>query len=91
MWLVACVLPNLQRILRPCLPPYRVCVIVPCRVRPVAYGEERLREAAKVGFHRALVPRANQPRQPIAGIETIAVDCLQDVMRVLPALQASAG
>jgi DNA repair protein RadA/Sms len=60
-------------------------------VRPVAYGEERLREAAKVGFHRALAPRANQPRQAIAGMELILVDSLQDVMRVLPALQASAG
>ncbi len=60
-------------------------------VRPVAYGEERLREAAKVGFHRALVPKANQPRQAIAGMEVIAVDSLHDVMRVLPALQAAAG
>ncbi|MBM4220546.1 MAG: DNA repair protein RadA [Gammaproteobacteria bacterium] len=60
-------------------------------VRPVAYGEERLREAAKVGFHRALAPRANQPRQPIAGMELTVVDSLQDVMRVLPALQALAG
>jgi DNA repair protein RadA/Sms len=60
-------------------------------VRPVAYGEERLREAAKVGFNRALVPKANQPRQAIAGMEIIAVDCLQDVMRVLPALQAAVG
>ena len=36
-------------------------------IRPVPYGEERLREAAKHGFRRAVVPRANAPRQPVAG------------------------
>jgi DNA repair protein RadA/Sms len=57
-------------------------------VRPVAFGEERLREALKVGFHRAVVPRANLPRQPLAGMEVTGVDSLRDVMRLLPALQA---
>jgi DNA repair protein RadA/Sms len=54
----------------------------------VAFGEERLREALKVGFHRAVVPRANLPRQPLAGMEVTGVDSLRDVMRLLPALQA---
>lgn len=57
-------------------------------VRPVAYGEERLREAAKVGFRRALVPRANLPKRRIAGMEVSGVDNLRDVLRVLPALEA---
>ena len=37
-------------------------------IRPVPYGEERLREAAKHGFRRAIVPLANVPRQPTEGI-----------------------
>lgn len=60
-------------------------------VRPVAYGEERLREAQKVGFVRALVARANAPKQPLRGMEVIPVDNLRDVLRVLPALEAVAG
>ncbi|MGH8727023.1 MAG: DNA repair protein RadA [Burkholderiales bacterium] len=43
-------------------------------VRPVQRGQERLKEAAKLGFTRALVPRANKPKSPIPGIEVIAVD-----------------
>ena len=42
-------------------------------VRPIAYGEERLREAAKQGFRRALVPSANAPRRAIDGIDGIEV------------------
>jgi DNA repair protein RadA/Sms len=38
-------------------------------VRPVTFGEERIREAAKLGFKRALVPQDNLPRVPIDGIE----------------------
>ena len=36
-------------------------------IRPVPYGEERLREAAKQGFKRAMVPAANEPRRAIEG------------------------
>ncbi len=57
-------------------------------IRPVAYGEERLREAAKVGFTRAVIPRANTPKLPIDGLAITVVDSLKDVMRVLPALEA---
>ncbi|HEX9673446.1 MAG TPA: DNA repair protein RadA [Burkholderiales bacterium] len=42
-------------------------------VRPVQRGQERLREAAKLGFTHALIPHANKPRQPVAGLEVIAV------------------
>jgi DNA repair protein RadA/Sms len=42
-------------------------------IRPVPYGEERLREAAKHGFSRAIVPAANAPRARIEGLEVIAV------------------
>ena len=42
-------------------------------VRPVQRGQERLREAAKLGFTHALIPHANKPRQAIAGLEVMAV------------------
>jgi len=45
-------------------------------VRPAPRGQERLKEAAKLGFTQAIVPRANEPRQPIAGLEVVAVDRL---------------
>jgi DNA repair protein RadA/Sms len=41
-------------------------------VRPVTFGEERIREAAKLGFRRALVPQENMPRTPIPDIEVRA-------------------
>jgi DNA repair protein RadA/Sms len=50
-------------------------------VRPVPYGEERLREAAKHGFERAIVPEANRPRRPIDGLEVIGVERLSDALR----------
>ncbi len=53
-------------------------------VRPVAYGEERLREAQKQGFKRAIVPRDNAPRKPLVGLE------VTPVARVLDALAALA-
>ncbi len=50
-------------------------------VRPVPYGEERIREAAKHGFERAIVPSANAPRRSIDGIEVIGVDRLGEALR----------
>jgi len=49
-------------------------------IRPVPYGDERLREAAKHGFTRAIVPAANAPRRPLDGIEVIAVERLADAL-----------
>jgi len=52
-------------------------------VRPVQRGQERLREAAKLGFTHALIPHANRPRQPIPGLEVIAVKRVEEaVVRV---------
>jgi DNA repair protein RadA/Sms len=42
-------------------------------VRPVAYGEERLREAQKQGFKVAVVPKENMPRKPLEGLQVIPV------------------
>jgi DNA repair protein RadA/Sms len=49
-------------------------------VRPAPRGQERLREAAKLGFRRALIPQANAPKQPIAGIEVSAIERLADAL-----------
>ncbi len=49
-------------------------------VRPVPNGQERLREAAKHGFKRAVVPRANAPKKGIPGLEVFPVDRLPDVL-----------
>jgi DNA repair protein RadA/Sms len=50
-------------------------------VRPVAFGEERIREAAKLGFRRALVPEANVPRAAVEGIEVAGVARIEDALR----------
>ena len=43
-------------------------------IRPAPRGQERLREAAKLGFTQALIPKANLPKAAIAGLEVIAVE-----------------
>ena len=49
-------------------------------IRPVPFGEERLREAAKQGFKHALVPAGNVPRKPVEGIEAHGVSRLQEAL-----------
>ncbi|MBV6425222.1 MAG: DNA repair protein RadA [Steroidobacteraceae bacterium] len=49
-------------------------------VRPVAFGEERLHEAAKQGFRIAVVPQGNVPRKPVAGIEVRGVARVADAV-----------
>jgi len=49
-------------------------------VRPVQRGQERLREAAKLGFTSAIIPKANAPRQPIPGMEIIAVERVEQAV-----------
>jgi DNA repair protein RadA/Sms len=48
-------------------------------IRPVPFGEERLAEAEKHGFKRALVPRANVPRRALA-LEVVPVDRLSEAL-----------
>ncbi|GAA5234684.1 DNA repair protein RadA [Verticiella sediminum] len=55
-------------------------------IRPAPRGQERLREAAKLGFGTALIPKANAPRQPIEGLEVWAVDRLDAALERLRAL-----
>jgi DNA repair protein RadA/Sms len=55
-------------------------------IRPVPYGEERLREAAKLGFTHAIAPRANLPKQPIDGLTLVGVRSLGEALQAMNAL-----
>jgi DNA repair protein RadA/Sms len=52
-------------------------------VRPAARGQDRLREAAKLGFERAILPKANLPKAKIPGLETLAVERIDQAVRLL--------
>ncbi len=52
-------------------------------IRPVPSGHERLREAAKHGFKRAIIPFANAPRDKQASIDVVAVKNLQEALAAL--------
>lgn len=52
-------------------------------IRPVPNGQERLREAAKHGFTRAIVPRANLPKGTIDGLELVGVTRLSDALAAI--------
>jgi DNA repair protein RadA/Sms len=54
-------------------------------IRPAPRGQERLREAGKLGFSKLLIPRANAPKRPVEGVETVALD------RVDQAIEAAWG
>jgi DNA repair protein RadA/Sms len=49
-------------------------------VRPAPRGQERLREAAKLGFTVALIPKANAPKQKVEGIKIIAVERIEQAL-----------
>ena len=49
-------------------------------VRPAPRGQERLREAAKLGFTRAIIPEANRPRQAVAGMQVFAVSRVEEAV-----------
>lgn len=49
-------------------------------IRPVQQGQDRLQEAAKHGFRKAIVARSNAPRQPIQGMEVVAVATLAEAL-----------
>ena len=52
-------------------------------VRPVQGGQMRLKEAAKLGFSKAIVPKSNAPKTKIAGLEVIAVERLDQALQQL--------
>jgi DNA repair protein RadA/Sms len=49
-------------------------------VRPAPRGQDRMKEAAKLGFTRIIIPRANLPKQKIEGLEIVAVDRVADAI-----------
>jgi len=49
-------------------------------IRPVPSGQERLQEAAKHGFKRAIIPRANRPKTLPEGMEVIGVSTLAEAL-----------
>ncbi len=49
-------------------------------IRPAPRGQERLKEAAKLGFTRALIPDANRPKQAIPGMEIIPVKRVEEAV-----------
>ena len=56
-------------------------------IRPAPRGQERLREAAKLGFSIAMIPTANAPKQPMEGMTIIAVDRIDDAFNKLREIQ----
>ena len=52
-------------------------------IRPVSSGQERIKEAAKHGFKRAIVPRSNMPKQAPAGMQVIGVDKLAGALEAV--------
>jgi DNA repair protein RadA/Sms len=52
-------------------------------IRPVPNGLDRLREASKHGFKRAIVPKSNSPKKSFAGLEVVPVETLSDVLDVI--------
>ena len=56
-------------------------------IRPAPRGQERLKEAAKLGFTHALVPKANAPKQAIKGIEVIALERVEQAIDALRSLR----
>src|SRR2546427_8225984 len=52
-------------------------------VRPAPRGQERLKEAAKLGFTMAVVPKANAPKKAIAGLTVHAVERVDEAMNIV--------
>lgn len=52
-------------------------------IRPVPNGIDRITEAAKHGFKRAIVPKANMPKQKVPGIDVVPVSRLSEALEAL--------
>ncbi|MGR6872114.1 DNA repair protein RadA [Pseudomonas sp. HK3] len=52
-------------------------------IRPVPSGQDRLKEAAKHGFKRAIAPKANIPKGGIAGMEVMAVEHISQALEII--------
>lgn len=49
-------------------------------IRTVQKGQDRIKEAVKLGFTTVVVPKANAPKEKINGVEVVAVDTLEQVI-----------
>ena len=56
-------------------------------IRPAPRGQERLKEAAKLGFLYALIPEANRPKQAVPGIQVIAIRRVEEAVARLRELE----
>ena len=52
-------------------------------IRPVPNGEERLKEAFKHGFKRAIIPKGNKPQRAIKGMKVMTAQRLEDALEFL--------
>ena len=52
-------------------------------IRPAPRGQERLKEAAKLGFTLAFIPKANAPRQPVEGLTVVPLDRVEEAVERL--------
>lgn len=52
-------------------------------IRPVPSGQERIQEAFKHGFKRALIPAGNKPRQALEGMEVVLIKTLPELLEAL--------
>ncbi|MCG2584250.1 DNA repair protein RadA [Massilia sp. TS11] len=52
-------------------------------IRPAPRGQERLREAAKLGFSLAMIPKANAPKQAIEGMRVVPVERIEQAFAAL--------
>ena len=52
-------------------------------VRPAPRGQERLREAAKLGFEKIILPRANAPKAKTTGVEVLPVERVDQAVQLL--------
>ena len=52
-------------------------------IRPVQRGQERIREAAKLGFNTVFIPSANKPKQGVDGVQIVTVDRVDQALAAL--------
>jgi DNA repair protein RadA/Sms len=52
-------------------------------IRPVQRGQERIREAAKLGFKTVLIPTANKPKQGTDAVKILTVDRVDEALALL--------
>src|SRR5690242_15103121 len=49
-------------------------------IRPVQRGQERIREAAKLGFRQVIIPNLNKPRQAVDNVNIVTVDRVEQAL-----------